>query len=245
MQPARIAGTVLLSFTIVFGLVLMFVPLGTAWVDTDTARTTETYSMFSKERETTATGVEATGDGTTYTYFSSTFDERGGATFLRLMGPILAVGLFLCLTGLLLNAIPRTSDSIAGGFLALPGALMVVTTVVFAVLGSSMAAADFLPGAPQVDWNGAATTVAVLMIFTSLIGAGMGLVPARPTQVDEHIYTPAGASGWVAGRNLRCPQCSTVVTAGYGVVPICPGCGFGSDYDGPASPPVPVTPVGQ
>lgn len=52
-----------------------------------------------------------------------------------------------------------------------------------------------------------------------------------------------GTRAWVAGRNLRCPDCSTVVTTGFGVVPICPSCEFGADYAGPAAPPVPARAV--
>lgn len=245
MQPARVIGSILLALTVVFGLVLMFMPLGSSWVDTQDGRDTETFSMFSKERESTDRGQEATGDGNSIQYLDPAFDGRGGSTYLRLMGPAMAVGTFLMLIAFVLTVIPATSDSIAGGLLAIPGAILMVMSIVMVVLGTSMAAADFLPGAPQVDFYGGATAVAVMLLITATISAGMAVVPTRATTVEEHVYTPAGASGWVAGRNLRCPECSTTVTAGYGVVPICPTCGFGSDYEGPASPPVPVTPVGQ
>lgn len=246
MQPARVIESILLALTVVFGLVLMFSPLGASWVDTADGRDTETFSMFSKERESTDRGEEATGDGTSIQYLDGAFDGRGGSTYLRLMGPAMAVGVFLTLIAFILTVIPATSDSVAGGLLAVPGAILAVMSIVMVVLGTSMAAADLLPGAPQVDFFEFPTAIAVMLLITATIGAGMGVVPTRNvTTVEEHVYTPAGASGWVAGRNLRCPECSTVVTAGYGVVPICPTCGFGSDYDGPASPPVPVTPVGQ
>lgn len=246
MKAARVFGTLLLAMTLVFGSVLAFIPLGDAAYEKDGTRTTDTYSMFSKYRETTPAGEEADGiGGSEISYSNPTLDGRGGITFLRLMGPILVASMVLVFAGLLLTAIPKTSPSVWGGVVALPGALLILLSVVILVPGAYMHADDQLGNGAQVDWNAIATSVAVLAIATSTIAAGMGLVSTGRADTAAAVGAGWGATGvhgtgWVAGRNLRCPDCSTVVTAGYGVVPICPTCNFGADYDGPAAPPVPV-----
>ncbi len=238
MKTARAVGTAFLAMTLVFGLVLAFIPLGEAWVDDGTTRTTETYSMFTKERESTTSGVEATGSGATWYYVDAGLENSGGITLLTAMGPALAIGLVFILVGLILTVIPRTSPTISGGWLALPGAILIVASIVMVVLGTQLHVVDKIDTGVQVNWADTPIAIAVLTIITSLVGTGMGLVNVR------NVSTTTGTtSGWVAGRKLRCPDCDTTVAAGYGVVPICPTCEFGSDYQGPAGAPVPVRPV--
>lgn len=243
MQAARVFGTLFLAMTLVFGTVVAFIPLGDAAFEKDGARTTDTFSMFGKAREISPAGEAADGNGATRINWADvSLDATGGITYLRLMGPALVGGLVLVFAALLLTAIPKTSDSVIGGFVALPGALLILTSVTTVVLGSYMHSYHLLGPGSQVDWNGVASTIAVLAVLGSTIAAGMGLVSVR-RQATEAWGTQAAHpshAGWVAGRNLRCPECSTVVTAGYGVVPICPSCDFGADYNGPAAPPVPV-----
>lgn len=246
MQAARVFGTLLLAMTLVFGTVLAFIPLGEAARDESGTRTTDTFSMFGKDHELSPAGEGADGIGDTrISYADASLDGTGGITYLRLMGPALVGGIVLVLGALILTVIPKTSPTVIGGFVAVPGALLILTSVASAFLGSYMHADHLLGRGAQVDWNSLATTLAVIAIAASTLASGMGLVNAR-TRDDLAARWAASAgksAGWIAGRNLRCPDCETVVTAGYGVVPICPSCNFGADYDGPAAPPVPTRSV--
>ncbi len=242
MQVARVVGTVFLAMTLVFGTVLAFIPTGEAGYEKDGTRTTETYSFFGKVRENSPAGEPADGvGGTSYSWSDSALDGTGGITYLRWAGPLLIVGLLFTIGGLVLTVVPRTSPSVLGGAIALPGAAFILLAVTLAFLGPYMHGNDQLVSRIQVDWRSLAGVLAVLSIGLSTVASGMGLV--RSSGSSEAMAAgwdhPTGQA-WVAGRNLRCPDCSTVVTAGYGVVPICPTCNFGADYAGPAAPPVPV-----
>lgn len=241
MKTARAIGTALLALTFVLGLVLAFAPLGNAWVEDDTARVSEQYSMFSKDRDTTAVGVAADGSsGQTWYYVDAGLDGSGGITWLAAMGPMLVGGMVFIVAAMILTIVPRTSPSIIGGLVALPGALLMVGSVVLAVLGMPLHASHKLGAVASVDFAGFSAAAAIAIIISALAATGMGLVSMRSSSKDDSYHHAGEHGGWVAGRTLRCPDCATEVTAGYGIVPICPTCHFGSDYRGPAGAPVQV-----
>ncbi len=250
MQAARVFGALFLALTLVFGSILAFMPLGEAGADQGNVRTTDTFSMFSKyhEQDPAGTKGDQTG-GKNIAYSDAALDGTGGITYLRMMGPALLAGLVFVVLALVLTIVPKTSPTIVGGLLALPGALLILASVTLAVLATYMHSYDQIAPGSQVDWNMFSATLAVLATAGSTIAAGMGLVSTRGRVASgdgvawEPEASEARHAGWIAGRNLRCPECSTVVTAGYGVVPICPSCNFGADYNGTAAPPVPARAV--
>lgn len=242
MKTARILGTAFLAITLVLGLTMMFMPLGEAWATNDGVRHEQTLGMFTKTVDTgSALGPQ------TWAYLDVGLEGTGGITYLSVAGPVFAFAMFLTLTALILTAIPKAGKTVAGGLVAIPAGVLVVAAIFLWVLGARLHVYDLISTEAHVIWTRPAVALAFLTSVMPLVAGGMGVVRYRTGLVEESGWQTtvehANTHGWVAGRNLRCPDCATVVTAGWSTVPICPTCEFGADYNGPAGRPVPARAV--
>lgn len=176
MAPERTTGLVLLTLAFVLGIALLFLPLSEAWIEDGGTRTTHEFGLFTKDVTTAPVGDPGQSSSPqTWYYTDPNLEGTGGITYLTAMGPVAAVGVLFVLLALIVTAVPRTRPSRAGGWLALPGAALLLVAGVLAVLGMPLHAEHEVGREAVFTWSGLGGTVAVVAIFLATLGAGIGL----------------------------------------------------------------------
>lgn len=241
MTAERVVGSLLLGVALLCAVALVFIPIGSAWAEPaeGASRETETYRLFSKNVEPTPKGEAADGDGgVKWKYVDEGLTGTDGTRGLRAMGPLVAGAIFLTFVALLLTALPRVRNTRAGGLVAAPAAALFVAGMVAMFLGTQQHAAEQVAPTGQFSFSLFAAGLVAACVLSLGFATGLGLARAgtRTQAADQDL---AWDDIEAVERRLRCPDCSTLVAAPAGRVPICPNCDFGADYHGPAGQPVP------
>lgn len=223
---ARVFGIILLSLAIVLGFVASFAAMGEAWrednVNGDTVRTTETYSLWTRERSIEADQT-TTGESS---WFDAARDDSAGITYLRAAPVLITVGLVMAVVALILTAVPRTSPGITGGAFGLLGFLGLAAGLLLHVLGARLRAESII-GAPDTITYTLGTYAAIIAAVLLLVAGIMGMRRTAPyvnrAGVPAHTRVPAEAR---ITRPMACPRCSGVQAVPLGTRPRCGHCGY-------------------